>query len=152
MNEQTERVRFILAVVANKIEQCVIWPYGVSGAGYGILIYEGRQQGAHRVALKLLTGEDHQDRFATHGPCHERLCVNPRHLSWSTPAENTADRKRDGTEIRGEKHGLAKLIDKDILSIRADSRSQRAIASAYGVSQRTIGRVTRLETWTHIVE
>lgn len=73
-------------------------------------------------------------------------------LRWATKSENQADRVRHGTEARpqGVAHGMAKLSNPQIISIREDGRKQRDIASEYGVSQSLISLVKTKKLWAHI--
>lgn len=74
-------------------------------------------------------------------------------VTWKTRPENHADMKRHGTSQRGERHGLHRLSEADVLAIRAAAArgcSQRSLAALYGVTQPTIGHVVRRKTWRHI--
>jgi hypothetical protein len=54
--------------------------------------------------------------------------------------------------VRGKRHGGAKLTEADVCAIRADTRTQCAIAADYGVSQSRVGAIKRGECWKHITE
>jgi hypothetical protein len=74
-------------------------------------------------------------------------------LGWGTPVENAQDRDRHGTTAVGERNGQARLSEGSVHAIRslaANGATQRSIAKAIGVSQRTVGRVLRGEGWTHV--
>ena len=52
--------------------------------------------------------------------------------------------------ISGEKHGMAKLTEAQVIDIRhrlTQCEPQRLIAARYGVTHPTIGRINRGETW-----
>jgi hypothetical protein len=68
-------------------------------------------------------------------------------LRWATRAENHADKVAHGTAQRGEANGNSKLTEEEAEEIRADNRSQTAIAKHYGVSQATIWRIKRGLVW-----
>lgn len=91
---------------------------------------------------------------AAHGPCHNRLCYNPRHLSWRTRAENSADRNRDGTDARGEKNGRAKLTEEQVVQIYDlawhSGREQRSIGEQFGVAWSTVQKIKHGKIWSHI--
>lgn len=83
-------------------DDCIIWPHGVTSAGYGAVHFEGRKWLTHRLAVKLYTGTEPEGLNAIHGPCHNRRCMNARggHVTWGTTSQNQLDRRRDGTARR----------------------------------------------------
>lgn len=70
-----------------------------------------------------------------------------RNLRYDTPTGNAADRLQHGTDCRGEKSNRAKLTTAQVLAIRNDARSQRAIAAQYGVSHRVVWGIKHKEGW-----
>ena len=78
---------------------CILWTADDDPSGYGprLSLY-GHTMSAARYALILATGINPAGLDVAHGPCHNRLCVNPLHLRWATRRENAADRRRDGTQ------------------------------------------------------
>lgn len=129
-------------VAAPPQDECIVWPFAIdTTSGYGKLFYRGRYCTAHRVALVIATGENPEGMEAAHGPCHNRACCNPRHLSWKTVAENHADKVRDGTHNRGANHTSAKLTPEQVLSIVADQREHKVIATEHGVSRSVVSSI-----------
>jgi transposase len=61
-----------------------------------------------------------------------------------------ADKIRDGTDSKGEKCNSAKLTEEQVKTIRASTKTQRALAKEYGVSQPVITRIINRKIWTHI--
>ena len=142
---------FLQAVAAFPPEECVLWPYGTDGSGYGQLRYRGGKIGAHRLSWELFHGRKMAAGFyAAHAPeiCHNRLCVNPIHIREATPAENVADRVADGTANRGERHGNCKLTAEQVQAIRTDQRLLREVASHYGICEVTVLDIKEGRTWT----
>lgn len=92
-----EKLAWLIQVLANPTDECVEWPFLGVIDGYGRLVFMGRMMNASRAALILATGKDPVDLMAAHGSCHNRLCVNPGHLSWETALQNQQDRERDST-------------------------------------------------------
>ena len=89
------------------------------------------------------------NHMALHEPqaCHNPACINPKHLRWGLPKENTADRLIDGTAAIRERNPAAKLTTDDVSRIREDNRVHRLIARDYGVSRSQISRIKKGVAW-----
>lgn len=103
---------------------------------------------AHRLAYEVEYG-DAGDKVVCHS-CDNPSCVNPRHLFLGTIAENTADRQAKQRQARGEGHAFAKVTEDQVRAIRADPRTNRAIAKDYGVFETTISGIKNRKTWKHV--
>ncbi len=126
---------------------CWLWVRGKTNGGYGKFKRGGKMYYAHRVALQWATQKSGRRRLATHGTCHARACVNPAHLDWQTYKGNAADKVRDGTLIRGERHGRSKLTEGQVLDIRNDPRTCLQLAAAYGVSDANVRHIKNRHRW-----
>ena len=78
-------------------------------------------------------------------------------LRWDTRSNNGRDavknKKRFKPENKGSKHGLSKLIEKDILQIRQryiNGESGIKIAKDYGVSFSLIYKIIKKKLWKHV--
>lgn len=128
--------KFLRDAVQTRSDDCIPWPFQVTHDGYGIVTtgwLDGRRSTttAHRAALILAVGPPPEpDMQAAHDPhtCTESTCVNPRHLSWKSPQENTDDRLITGSTQR-------KLTDAQVVAIIHDQRGPSEIAIDYGVTQ-----------------
>ena len=135
---------------AIETDECVIWPYGKYSNGYGQVFFERHCCSTHRLALILATGSDQPGLDAAHGPCHNRLCMNVRHLSWKTRSENNHDKKRDGTDDCGEKHYAARLTEPQVREILASTGPTREVAFQYGVARQTVYNIRSGRNWKHL--
>lgn len=129
---------------------CVNWPYGTNGEGYGILKIAGTRQYAHRLVCERRHGPPPPDHQAAHSCGNGHLgCVAPWHLSWKTRAGNTADSIAHGVIARGSRHGRAKLSEQDVLAIRRQrlTDTRAVVAARFGVSPGAIGKIDRREKW-----
>lgn len=122
--------------------------------GYGKCNFHGITYAVHVLscrAVKHQCAPIPRDLNVLHG-CKHKNCVNPAELRLGTIQENSADRIRDGTDIRGAKSSNAILTDKDVMEIIAlrDCMTQSERAKKYGVSIGTIGSIDREKTWKHI--
>lgn len=140
---------FICGVVAVPTNNCVIWPFGKKDNGYGITNYIEQAITAHRAALILYTGENPKDKLAAHGPCHNRLCINPHSehgMGWSDKRSNALDQYRDGTMNRS-------LTNEQISEVRKrylQGEKLQSIGDRYGVTATTVCYVAKGKTYQHL--
>jgi hypothetical protein len=135
---------------------CVLWTAYRTRLGYGHFAVNRRTRLAHHVAWWIAFGR--WPTFLMHR-CDTPACVNVEHLREGTNADNVADmmaKGRYGTEVRaknkprGERHVNAKLTEAMVLSIRADTGTQRDLAARYGVGQVTINYIRLNKAWAHV--
>ena len=132
-------------------EECLSWPFVRSKKGYAHWTVGGRPQNASRVICQMFHGKPpSQKHVCAHSCFNGHLgCVNPHHLRWATVSENEMDKVLSGTSNRGEQHGMSKLTESDVRSIRALSQTmtQQEIAKQFGVSKWTVGDIIRRKRW-----
>ena len=130
---------------------CWVWRR-FKNRGYGKVGWKGEIHSVHRLYWLLSGRTIPEGMVMCHGHNCFKACFNPEHLKPGTHAENQADRVRDGTNIyaKGEKHGMAKLTNEQVLEIRASEKSQKELAEEYGVHNRTISDIIRRKFWKHL--
>lgn len=130
-----ETLRYIEnTVLGYEGDECLIWPYGYDGAGYGSSHYQGKHIRAHRLVCILAHGQPDDPELQAAHTCGKGAegCVNKMHLRWATPVENAQDKYAHGTMHLGEYSWKAKLTAAQVLEIRALAES--------GVSHKEIGK------------
>jgi HNH endonuclease len=146
----TRKERFLVQIKRIRVTGCWIWTGLIRADGYGATRFEGREQGAHRVAWKLFRGKIAPGLAVCHA-CDVRACVNPAHLFLGTPAENARDMRAKGRDRRGEEHGSAKLTRAQVRRIKTMLKEDRMyvseIAREFGVSETTIRAIRDRRTW-----
>lgn len=133
---------------------CWLWKAGIGGNGYGSVRINGIQQLAHRISWFYTYGKM-PTQFVLHS-CDVRLCVNPNHLREGTYQDNADDKVSRNRQscLQGERHGMAKLTESQVISIRkmyaSGGTTQAQLASEMGVTATMIGDIVRRNRWKHI--
>lgn len=134
---------------------CWPWIGRRMSSGYGEVHRFGVRTGAHRVSWELHFGPIPAGMLVCHH-CDNSLCVNPDHLFLGTNKDNSQDMKaksrgRGGAPYYGERNYNAKLTASQVSAIRsryaAGGETLRSLAGEYGVSNGTIGKITKGDTW-----
>ena len=134
---------------------CWEWDLHYNPGGYGIGFNGKKTVKAHRLSYEVFIGEIPEGLLVCHS-CDNRGCVNPDHLWLGTYADNNADRdnKNRLEWRRGERHGMAKLSEDDVVNIieilNGGEVSQAAIARMYSVTRSAIWLIAKGKKWAHI--
>jgi hypothetical protein len=138
----------------DKGDGCWLWTGRVNNSGYGVVSINGTGRSAHRIAWKLVTGEDADGCVLHH--CDTPLCVRVDHLFVGSVQANNADKTQKGRNSRptwrGEDVPCSKLTTDAVKFIRtnAASHSRRALATMFGVSVGAVADVVARRTWSHV--
>lgn len=106
----------------------------------------------HRLVLEVFIGPCPPGHQACHNNGINADCrlVNVR---WGTPAENAADKKRHGTQHRGDETYGSVLCDADVIRIcelLLAGHTVRRVASLMGVTGSCVSDVKHKKTWAHL--
>lgn len=146
-----EVIAFLKALVGTTELECILWPYGLQKNGYGSAIrYGSVSNGPHRIMCILAHGDPPNQQYQAAHACHNSACVNPNHLRWATPLENTQDRVLANRCAKGERQHLARITASQVLEIRNCSGRTLELARRFGVHRTTIQRARKKSTWGHI--
>jgi hypothetical protein len=123
---------------------CLIWPFSRSQAGYAT--FGVKATAVHRLMCEYRNGPPPTPK---HQACHscgrgKDGCVNPKHVSWKTNAENQIERyQHSGLTKR------AKLTPDQVEEIRALKGKMPVgdIARTYGVTPLNIHRIHAGKLW-----
>lgn len=134
---------------------CWLWRGTIDRRGYGQLrLGRLKLRKAHRLSWEDARGPIPPGMHVCHR-CDTPACVNPDHLFLGTHADNMADmvakgRAKGGGAAKGAANRMAKLTEEQALAVRADTRSQRVIAEAFGISQSNVYAIRAGIAWTHL--
>ncbi|TGU44616.1 XRE family transcriptional regulator [Mesorhizobium sp. M2D.F.Ca.ET.145.01.1.1] len=143
---------FYQEALAYRGDDCLVWPFARDPrSGYGKMKVGGKMCVVSRLICAEVNGQPptpSHDAAHSCGKGHEG-CINQRHLSWKTRAENMADAIRHGTTTRGERSHHAKLTEAEVRQIRnlRGKMLQREIGDLFGVTQQTIGDIMTGRRW-----
>jgi len=145
---------FLQRAIKQDTDSCILWPFSLNKkTGYGRLKLNGVSMTPHRAALWLSTGVLPSSKIhAAHSPilCHNRACINPRHLRWATAKENESDKDLDGTRKKGVLSVRSKFTTEQVLSIRKHERSDMKVALDFGVSEYAVWAARNRKTYKDI--
>jgi hypothetical protein len=143
-------------------DDCWPWTSRTLSRGYGWLNTGGRgtpRVAAHRAVWEITNGPIPPGAF--HGTsvirhkCDNSLCCNPAHLEIGTQADNLRDMADRGRgvvpRLRGSAHGMARLTEAKVRSIRASNKTTRQLADKYGVAIVTIQAIRSGRLWRHLL-
>lgn len=106
----------------------------------------------HHLVLEAFVGPMPEGHFG----CHEddnKLNNNVRNLRWDTRRANHDDAIRNGKTARGERSGMSRFKDHEIIKMRemyASGFTQYEIASAFGTHQGCVSSIVRGKKWKHL--
>ena len=132
-------------------DECLVWPFSRSTAGYGYLCDGGKSFLVSRLVCEAVYGEPPTPKHeAAHSCGNGHLgCVTKIHLRWATHTENIADTIRHGMLAQGERHYSAKLTNAQAEQIRdlKGTMTQRGIAARFGISRQGVSRIHLRKTY-----
>jgi len=144
---------FLYSILMRTDTECIIWPFSRNQSGYGAVRISGLPQGAHRAVCTLVHGPaPTKDGHAAHSCGNGHLgCVNPNHLGWKSPKENTADQIGHGTRLTGRRKPAAKLTEDQARYIRENYPTEgcAALARRFNVSRWSIHNIYKGKRWQY---
>lgn len=157
-NNKTEpkSLIYIKGAFAAQTDKCIIWPFSINKVDGYAYFGTGGKDGffgrVHAYVCEMVHGPkptlEHQ---AAHS-CHNRICINPRHISWKTPSQNMRDKRENGTTVAHRTGYRGKLSPDEVREIRnlEGEMTQEAIAKKFGVTQSNVRKIQTRQQWKSI--
>lgn len=143
-------LNFIMEISGSSETGCIDWPFALNGKGYGQLTVDYQNRLAHRESCRIAHGEPPSDEHQAAHNCGNSNCVNPNHVRWATPRENTHDKFSHGTMAFGEGVSGAKLTNIQAAKAFRDQRPVAEIARELPVSKDAIWKLKRGVTFARV--
>jgi hypothetical protein len=167
-----DKVRLWGKVDVRGPDECWLWKASTASHGYGQFVVEtGKPQRiflAHRIVYFLAYGIDPGEAYVCH-KCDVKRCCNPGHLFLGTAADNAQDAKSKGRlstgdahamrrcpekVSRGERNGLSKLTEADVIEIRklyaTGLFTNKTLGAKFGVDASNICLIVNRKKWAHV--
>jgi len=132
-----DTVNFFSKVDVRGEDDCHPWVAGKTPKGYGHFYINRVAYRAHRLAYYIAYGP-YPDHLGVLHLCDNTSCVNPKHLTLGTQAENMKDMSAKGRGANQIPHELAAEI---AAKFRAGGFSLRSLGREYGLPHVTITRI-----------
>lgn len=110
----------------------------------------------HRLVAFAYLGNPPEDRQDVNHIDGNKQNNHYTNLEWSNKSLNGFHAHRTGLNVPvpqlGEKHGMSKLTNEDILNIRKlkESKDNREIAKMYNITTTQVWRIVTRRNWKHI--
>lgn len=142
-------IRFWSKVEKKSDDECWLWSGGTRG-GYGIFTSGQVRSTTHRFSYEIHHGPIPGGLQIRHS-CHNRRCVNPKHLSVGTNRDNRLDTTTAGRHNapHGAQHHNAKLTDSLVKEIRESDEPISIIARRLKLPPSLV-KDARHYGWSHV--
>jgi hypothetical protein len=147
-----EPLAFAAAALASETDECILWPFGKDGHGYGRMTVDGRPVTVSRWVCENINGPPPSGRRsdARHTCGNGHLgCITKKHLQWGTRQQNCNDTVAQGRTTRGSKNAAAKLTEAEVRAIRSlrGVLCERELGDRFGISAAQAGNILRRKAW-----
>ncbi len=106
----------------------------------------------HRLILLCFRGKPKGDKCFCRHLDGDGANNNLKNIRWGTRKENERDKVKHGRTNRGERNGMSKLKEADVIGIRKLAKSgktQFKLGKLFGTNQQNISRIINKTRWKH---
>ena len=146
-------VETLLSRIKVSADGCFEWQSYRNNKGYGVIRFNGKYRGAHRVSYEAFRKPIQSGLFVCHH-CDNPCCINPAHLFLGTRKDNQDDSIKKGRHTHGEKVNTAKLTAERVRRMAElygrGTVTIKTLAEIFKVHISTAQYVLQGKTWTHV--
>ena len=110
----------------------------------------------HRLILETFVGPCPNGMQCRHFPDGDKRNNRLDNLQWGSRGANEEDKKTHGTSNQGERHGMCKLTEKDVLKVvrlhEKRGRTISQIARKIGTSSGTVHSILTGKNWSYLTK
>lgn len=132
-------------------KDCILWKQAIRTGGYGAKWYNGKMEGAHRLAYCEAHGLSLNaiEGVLIRHKCDVRACINPAHLIPGTHQDNMRDMWERGRAVYNEGCKAPMTMEKarEVWIMRSEKYSQRQIAEALESTQQNVSLILNGKAW-----
>jgi len=122
----------------------------ISGGYKAVSLGRNNSKTVHRlVALAFLGPPSNKNTLVLHSDGN-RTNNTLDNLRYGSHADNSADAKRHGTQVKGERQHVAKLTQEDVVYIRTSQETSAALAVRFGVTPQCVYLIRVRKNWRHV--
>jgi len=128
------------------VPEKILSSWTCKNTGYLQVSISQKKHNIHRLVMLAFVGEAPDGCEVAHND-GRRDNANLSNLRWATRRENCGDMHKHGTSLIGHKNRMSKLTAEQVLEIRKDKRTRRAVAKDYGVTPEAISHIMLRKNW-----
>lgn len=120
--------------------------------GYPRFVRDKKKVMMSRYVFQIYKEQIDEGNIILHS-CDNPNCINPKHLSQGTHAENAKDRNNKKRQAFGERNGNVKLTESQVLEIKdmvKNKLPQKEIAKKFDISVPLVQKISYGKLWSHI--
>lgn len=137
-------------------DNCWNWTKGLTAGGYGQITYECKKYAPHRLAWEFANNKKIDKGMVIMHSCDNPACVNPKHLSMATQAENVADMMQKGRfkdyDKSGENNPRSIVKKEDVKAIFEADGTHQEIADKFGYPYHAVSSIRIGRNWKVITK
>lgn len=123
---------------------CWIWQLSKNAQGYGNVTVKRWTRRAHILSCEVKYGRRAKEGEIVRHLCSNPPCVNPEHLVFGSPKDNSRD-----SLLFGKSKNL-KFTPDSVRHVRASKKTNAELAEEYGVHRRAIYNIRTRRTWSSV--